>query len=76
MVDVCPTPWDYCCEDSTKLRAATATVEFREGADVRKTTARGFHGVDHLKTVVVRGAAEKDAAGNLTIVATGVFVRP
>ena len=38
--------------------------------------ARGFHGLDHLKKVVVRGTAEKDPQGNLTVVAKGVFVRP
>jgi hypothetical protein len=76
MVDPCPYPWDYCCEDSTALRAATATIEFRDGAAVRKTGARGFHGIDHLKTVVVKGVAERDDAGNLTVVADGVFVRP
>jgi hypothetical protein len=76
MPDPCPTAWDYCCEDSTHLRASTATIEFRDGGAVRKTTARGFHGVDHLKTVVVRGVAERDDAGNLTVVADGVFVRP
>jgi hypothetical protein len=35
----------------------------------------GWNGVDHLKTVVVKGRAERDSAGNLTIAASGVFVR-
>lgn len=74
--DDCKTPWDYCCEDKTELRAAMATVEFRDGGKVLRSAPRGFHGLDHLKTVVVAGKAERDDAGNLTVVASRIFVRP
>jgi hypothetical protein len=72
--DECETPWDYCCEPPDRIAKNTITVEFREGASPIKTDARGFHGLDHLKNVVVTGEARKDEAGNLVVVAKGVFV--
>jgi hypothetical protein len=74
--DDCHTPWDYCCNDPAELAAHTLTVEFSDGGTLLKQNPRGFHGLDHLKTVVVQGSARKDEAGNLTLVATGIFVRP
>ena len=74
--DPCKYPWDFCCEDKAAIRAGAATIEFRDGDRVLKADARGFHGLDHLKTVVVRGRAERDSAGNLTVVATALHVRP
>lgn len=71
----CATPWDYCCEDPAAMQLATATIEFRAGDAVISASPRGFHGLDHLKRVVVKGTAKRDAQGNLTIVAEGVHVR-
>jgi hypothetical protein len=71
----CPTPWDYCCEEPSSLAAHTATVEFRDGETLLTSSPRGFHGLDHLATVVVEGTAKRDAQGNLTVVADGVHVR-
>jgi hypothetical protein len=75
MPDNCKTPWDYCCTPAEELRKVTASVELREGGSALKADVIGWHGVDHLKTVVVTGRAERDSAGNLTIAASGVFVR-
>ncbi len=72
--DECQTPWDYCCEDATELASGTIIVECRDGVQLRKVTARGFHGLDHLQEVVVRGKVVKDAAGNLIVVATGLHI--
>lgn len=74
--DECPTPWDFCCEDKTKLTKAMVTIEFREKGAAIKTSARGFHGLDHMKHVVVAGEAKRDEAGNVVVVATGIFVQP
>jgi hypothetical protein len=74
--DPCKYPWDYCCEDKAKLRAGMVTVEFRGANGVLAAAVRGFHGLDHLKTVVVSGRAEKDDAGNVVVVADSVHVRP
>jgi|RhiMethySRZTD1v2_1073278.scaffolds.fasta_scaffold623516_2 hypothetical protein len=74
--DTCPTPWDYCCEPAEELAKSSATIEFRNGAKPYAGSILGFHGLDHLSTVVVKGKAEKDSSGNLTIVADGVWVKP
>jgi hypothetical protein len=72
--DDCESPWDYCCEPQDKLTKHTITVEFREKDSVLKMPARGFHGLDHLKTVVVSGDVKKDDAGNVIVVAKGIHV--
>jgi hypothetical protein len=38
--------------------------------------ARQLFGLKELQTVVVRGRAKRDEAGNLTVLADGLFVRP
>jgi len=70
--DHCETPWDYCCADPASLTKGSATIELVENGELLKSTARQFHGLDHLKTVVVQGTAKRDAQGNLTVLATGV----
>lgn len=73
--DGCKTPWDYCC-DTDVLPASKAMVKV---VDVSGKTvavdARKLLGVKELQTVVVRGRAKRDEAGNLTVLASGVFVR-
>jgi len=73
MADSCETPWDYCCIDPHEVAGASATVEFRDAAGVIKSELRGFGGLDHLDTVFVKGVAEKDEAGNLTVVAKSFY---
>ena len=41
-----------------------------------ETDARELLGVKELQTVVVTGKAQRDDAGNLTVLASGLFVRP
>ncbi len=72
----CKTPWDYCCVDPTTLAKGSATIELREGEKLLAAAPRGFHGLDHLKTVVVAGTASRDSHGNLTIVARGLHPLP
>jgi len=66
--DVCPTPWDYCCIESNVQAENTVTVEVL-GDDKRPlaTAFKGFHGLDHLDTVTVRGTPTRDASGNVTL---------
>ena len=73
--DECQIPWDYCCE-THKLPSSTALVTFVD-ADGRplKADARKLLNLKELQTVVVRGKAERDEAGNLTVLASGLFVR-
>ncbi|MDZ4820760.1 MAG: hypothetical protein SGJ20_17480 [Planctomycetota bacterium] len=73
--DACTTPWDYCC-DSDTLPDNKAMVKFVDanGSTVA-TDARELLGVKELQTVVVQGKAKRDESGNLTLLATGIFVR-
>ncbi|MHB8861916.1 MAG: hypothetical protein ACYC6N_05895 [Pirellulaceae bacterium] len=71
----CPTPWDYCC-NSDLLPSTTALVKIVDGQGrVVASDSRQLLGVKELQTVVVRGKALRDEAGNLTILANGIFVR-
>ncbi|RIK74692.1 MAG: hypothetical protein DCC68_22565 [Planctomycetota bacterium] len=74
--DACETPWDYCCE-TDKLATGAALVKFvdTEGNAV-KGNAKELLGVKELQTVVVAGKAKRDEAGNLSILAKGIYVRP
>lgn len=72
--DACRTPWDYCCE--TNLKDSTALVKVvDDSGNTVKSDARALLAVKELDTVVVRGKAQRDEAGNLTILANGVHVR-
>ena len=71
----CKIPWDYCCEEPAVLNKGTIIVEFRDGDTLRKVTTKGFHGLDHLKEIVVKGKAIKDSSGNIIVVASGIHVR-
>ena len=73
--DGCATPWDYCC-DTDLLPGSKAMIKVvdQSGKPVA-TDARKLLGVKELQTVVVHGRAKRDEAGNLTVLADGVFVR-
>jgi hypothetical protein len=73
--DSCPTPWDYCCEASIGESSATVKVVDEKG-NLVKADARELLNVKELDTVVVQGKAQRDEAGNLTVLAEHVFVRP
>lgn len=74
--DGCGTPWDYCCDlDLLPKSRAMVKVVDTEGSVVA-TESRQLLGVKELQTVVVRGKAKRDEAGNLTVLANGIFVRP
>ncbi|QDT16577.1 hypothetical protein [Alienimonas californiensis] len=71
----CPTPWDYCCQqDKVPANSATVKLVDAEGKLVAEG-ARDLLGVKELAEVVVRGTAEKDDAGNLSVLARQVYVR-
>src|SRR4051812_30404773 len=75
--DTCSTPWDYCCVGKEDLAKATVLVKVvDENGKTRPEDARTFLGVKELQTVVVHGKAKRDEAGNLTVAAAGLFVRP
>jgi len=74
--DDCPKPWDYCCE-TDRLPSSTAFIKFVDdkGGPLR-ADARKLLNLSELQTVVVSGKAKRDEFGNLTVLATGIFVRP
>ncbi len=74
--DKCEKPWDYCCETTDKLTTSTALVKVvDENGDLLKADARELFQVKELSTVVVKGKAQRDEAGNLTVLASGVYVK-
>jgi hypothetical protein len=53
-MDSCKTPADYCCADRDEMKKSTIVVEFRDDGDRPfLTTAKGFGGIEPLKTVYV-----------------------
>ncbi|HEY4261947.1 MAG TPA: hypothetical protein VGM98_17380 [Schlesneria sp.] len=72
----CRTPWDYCCS-TDQLPANRALVKVVDSSgDTVELDARKLLGVKELQTVVVKGTAKRDEAGNLTVLASGVYVVP
>lgn len=70
--DECPYPWDYCCDPNVdKGRIQVQIVD--EAGKVVKVDARELLGVKELDTIVIRGTAKRDDAGNLTVLATGIY---
>tara|TARA_Y100000385_G_scaffold268296_1_gene305197 strand:- start:118 stop:663 length:546 start_codon:yes stop_codon:yes gene_type:complete len=73
--DKCPTPWDYCCE-TDKLPTSSALVKFVDNSNkVLKADPKTLFGVAELSTVIIKGSAQRDDADNLTVLASGIFVK-
>jgi hypothetical protein len=54
-----------------------ATVKFVDAnGKTIESDARQLLGLKELQSVVVKGKAQRDEAGNLTVLASGVFVQP
>jgi hypothetical protein len=73
--DNCPKPWDYCCEPERDAHRTVVMVVDERGHVVR-VGAKELLNLQELQTVVVRGKATRDSAGNLSVLATGVYVEP
>jgi len=73
--DTCLVPWDYCCE-TPRLPTSTALVKIVDGlGNLVRVDARELLNVKELSTVVVKGKAKRDDAGNLTVLASSLFIR-
>lgn len=70
-------PWVFCCTPKEELAQAMVYVKFvDEQGKTLAQDARGLLGLKEMDTVVVRGEARRDDAGNLTsILAEGLYVR-
>jgi hypothetical protein len=73
--DTCETPWDYCCEANLPKSTLLVMLYDDDGKLVKKD-ARQLLGVKELDTVVIEGKAKRDKAGNVTIVASKMYVAP
>jgi hypothetical protein len=71
--DTCKTPWDYCCEADLAKSTVLVMVVGEDGKLV-KQDARELLGVKELDTLFIQGKAKRDKAGNVTIMASKVFV--
>jgi hypothetical protein len=73
--DTCKTPWDYCCETNLPKSTLFVMVYDGYGKPVKKD-ARALLGVRELDTIVIQGKAKRDKAGNVTIIASQMYVAP
>lgn len=65
-----------CVQCAQELAKATTLVKFvDEQGKVLPVDARTLLGVKEQQTVVIRGIANRDKAGNVTIAADGIYVR-
>src|SRR5262245_1620216 len=72
----CDCPWDYCEAPKHDLEASRASVKFVDASGKPLAAdAREAFGIKPLSTVVVKGKAVRDDAGNFTVVGTGLFVK-
>lgn len=72
----CDCPWDFCESPKEELKASRASVQFVDAdGKTLEVDAKQAFGIKELSTVVVKGHASRDDAGNLTIVGTGLFVK-
>ena len=69
----CPTPWDYCCSPNLARSMVLVMIIDDQGKLVRKD-ARELLGLRELDRVVVQGWARRDKSGNLSILASRIYV--
>ena len=74
--DHCLTPWDYCCETDRLAQATVLVKVIDESGKLLPVDARKILGVKELQTVVVQGKAQRDDVGNITVLASNLYVRP
>jgi hypothetical protein len=70
----CPTPWDYCCSPNL-AKSMVLVMMVDESGRIVRADARELLGVKELDTVVVQGKAKRDKSGNVSIVASKIYVK-
>lgn len=76
MAETCPTPWDYCCTDSTELHSNMANIEVHENGELMQFGFKETGTLDHLDYVVVTGELSRDDDGNLFVYADAIHIEP
>ena len=70
----CPTPWDYCCETDLSDKQTLIKVVDDQGQPL-EVGAQELLGLKELQTIVVQGKVQLDQAGNMSVLASGVYIR-
>lgn len=67
--DLCPTPWDVCCDDPNVIKKSISTIQFRDSeGSIIKQGIKGYKGIDELTFLTVKGTiSESSNAENLVI---------
>lgn len=73
--DKCKMPWDYCCQTDLLPDATVLVKVVDESGELIGTDSRDLLSVKELDTVVVNGKAKRDNAGNLTVLASKLYVK-
>jgi len=73
--DQCPTPWDACCEDTDKLKASRASVQFVDAeGNILPGSVKDHALIEGLSHVVVKGkVAASSSPENLIIEANALY---
>lgn len=71
----CPTPWDYCCEQNEVQKNIAMIKVVDSAGKLVAQDAKKLLGVKELSLVVVQGNAQRDEQGNLTLLATQVYLK-
>ena len=67
--DLCETPWDYCCEEASKIAASTATIQVKGGdGELLRSTLRGIGDLKELSFLVVSGTVDAASTPEALIV--------
>ena len=74
--DKCKKPWDYCCQIDLLPKAPVLVKVVDDSGNIVSTDSRELLAVKELDTVVVNGTAKRDDAGNLTVLASKIYVKP
>ncbi|MFT5410768.1 MAG: hypothetical protein ACI9NC_003501 [Verrucomicrobiales bacterium] len=67
--DECENPWDYCCEEVSKIAASTATIQVK-GADGKlvRSSLRGLGDLKELSHLVISGTVDESSTPEALIV--------
>ena len=72
--DLCPTPWDYCCETPESITANAATIQVVDEAGSPVEGGADRYGLSALDEVIVVGTVgPRPGEGVLTVRASGVY---
>ncbi len=67
--DACETPWDYCCEEASKIAASTATIQVKgDDGKLLRSSLRGIGDLKELSHLVISGTVDAASTAEALIV--------